>query len=118
MYIFVMMREFLSISLIAVLIFTASGAYFVATPADAKASSSHSSSSKTVKVNCRNAAVALATLDIAVGLADKDNLDASLNEGNIAPDLQSERHLLLDLTQQVKDSCHNFSDILQGLTFK
>jgi hypothetical protein len=118
MYIFLMMKEFLSISLMALLIVTAFGTYFVATPAHAKASSSHSTSSKTVKVNCRNVAVALATLNIAVALADKGSLDGSLNEGNIAPDLQSERHLLLDLTQQVRDSCHGFSDILQGLTFK
>jgi hypothetical protein len=111
-----MIKEFFSISLILLMVVTTFGAYFIATPAHAKASSSHSS--KTVTVNCRNVAVALATLNIAVGLADKGDLDASLREGQIAPDLQSERHLLLDLTKQVRDSCHSFSDILQGLTFE
>jgi Flp pilus assembly protein CpaB len=112
-----MIRVILSISLIAVLLLTAFAGYFVSTPALAKASNDPSNS-KTVKVKCRNVAVALATLDVAIGLADKDSLDASLNEGNISPDLQSERHLLVDLTQQVRDSCHSFSDILQGLNFR
>ena len=97
-------------SLIAVLVIGGFLAYLVASPAYAKPS--------TVTVKCRNIAVALATLDIAIALADNASLDASLSEGEIAADLQSERQLLVDLTQRVMNSCHSYSDILQGLTFK
>ena len=97
-------------SLIAVLTFSLFATYLVPTPVHAKPS--------TVAVNCRNVAVALATLNIAISLADNASLDASLSEGQIAADLQSERQLLVDLTQKVRNSCHSFSDILQGLTFK
>lgn len=98
-------------NLMAVIIVGACAAQLVATPADAKV--------KSVKVNCRNVAVALATLDITIALSDNSSLDASLSEGEIAPNLQSERHLLVDLTQNVRESCpDSYSDILQGLTFK
>ena len=98
-------------SLIAVIIASAFSASLVVKPVHAKAN--------TVTVKCRNVAVALATLDIAISLADNASLDGSLNEGEIAPDLQSERHLLVDLTKTIRHSCpHSFSDILQGLSFK
>jgi hypothetical protein len=110
MFVSLMLKEFLSMSLIVVLIFSAFSAYLVATPVHAKAN--------TVTVKCRNIAVALATLNIAIALSDKASLDASLNEGEIAPDLEEERHLLVDLTESVRHSCpHSFSDILHGLTF-
>jgi len=97
-------------SLMAILIVSAFLPYLVI-PAHAKAS--------TVTVKCRNVAVALATLDIAIALADNASLDASLSEGEIAADLQSERQLLVDLTRSVKKSCSNsFSNILQGLNFE
>jgi hypothetical protein len=105
-----MKMAFLSICLIAVLLFDGFLTYLVTSPAYAKPS--------TVTVKCRNIAVALATLDTAIALADNASLDASLSEGQIAADLQSERQLLVDLTQRVKDSCHSFSDVLQDLTFK
>lgn len=105
-----MQKEFLSLSLIGALIFSIFAAYLVPTPVHAKPS--------TVTVKCRNVAVALATLNIAISLADNASLDASLSEGQIAADLQSERQLLLDLTQKVRNSCLSFSDVLQGLTFK
>ena len=105
-----MQKEFLAVNLMIFLIVSVNLAYLVAAPADAKVS--------TVTVKCRNVAVALATLDIAIALADNSSLDDSLQEGQIAADLQSERQLLIDLTQKVMDSCHSFSDILQGLTFK
>lgn len=110
MFASLMLKAFLSVGLVAILIFSASSAYLIVTPVHAKAN--------TVTVNCRNIAVALATLNIAIALSDKASLDESLNEGEIAPGLAEERHLLVDLTQTVRHSCpHSFSDILHGLTF-
>lgn len=41
-------------------------------------------SAKEVKINRRDAALALTTLDIAISQSDKSSLDESLNEGEIA----------------------------------
>jgi DNA polymerase IIIc chi subunit len=96
--------------LLAVLFTSLFVPHLISTPVEAKGN--------TVEVKCRNIAVALATLDIAISLSDNESLDASLKEGEIARDLQSERQLLVDLRQGVKKSCpDSFSDILEGLTF-
>jgi hypothetical protein len=109
-FVSLMLKEFLSLSLAAALIFSLSLVYLLSSPVHAKA--------KTVTVNCRNIAVALATLNIAIALSDKASLDASLSEGEISTGLDEERHLLVDLTETVRHSCpHSFSDLLHGLTF-
>jgi hypothetical protein len=90
-----------------VLITIASGAYF---PAPASAGGD-------VNVNCRDAALALATLNIAVGLSDKSDLDDSLQEGDIADGINELQDNFESLVDDVKDEC-NPNGILNGLNFE
>ena len=83
-------------------------------PAFASAGNNH----KTVSVDCRKISVALATLDIAGSIADKNSLDPTLQEAEIAPNYHTENNLLKSLTNQVKDACPQFSNILNGLKFE
>jgi hypothetical protein len=70
------------------------------------------------QVDCKTTAIALATLNIAVALADKQSLDGSLNEAQIAPDFQSIKDRLLGLVKHIRDHCPaEQPDILQGITF-
>jgi hypothetical protein len=57
------------------------------------------------QVDCETTAIALATLNLAVGMIDKESLDASLNEAEIAPNFGTIRERLIRLKDHVKDHC-------------
>jgi hypothetical protein len=71
-----------------------------------------------VTIGCKDAAITLAVLDIAISLADKDSLDESLSEAEIASDLKSVLPRLRRVLNHVKDRCEDEQKILKRIKFK
>jgi hypothetical protein len=71
-----------------------------------------------VTIGCKDAAITLAVLDIAISLADKDSLDESLSEAEIASDLKSVLPRLRRVLNHIKDGCEDEQKILKGIKFK
>jgi hypothetical protein len=71
-----------------------------------------------VTIGCKDAAITLAVLDIAISLADKGSLDESLSEAEIASDLKSVLPRLRRVLNHVKDRCEDEQKILKGIKFK
>jgi hypothetical protein len=68
------------------------------------------------EVDCETTAIALATLNLAVGMIDKASLDSSLNEAEIAPDFGTIRERLIKLKNHVKDHC-SVHGVLDNIEF-
>jgi hypothetical protein len=68
------------------------------------------------EVDCQTTAIALATLNIAVGLINKESLDSSLNEAEIASDFNSIKERLIELKNHVKDHC-SVGGVLDNIRF-
>ena len=63
-----------------------------------------------VKLNCIDVGIALATLSLAYGQLDKEgkeSVDDSLEEGEIAPNVDAIRDNLQNVLHTVKDKCGN-----------
>jgi hypothetical protein len=69
-----------------------------------------------VKVDCETTAIALATLNLAVGMIDKASLDATLKEAEIAIDFGEIKERLIKLKNHVKDHC-SVHGVLDNITF-
>jgi hypothetical protein len=69
------------------------------------------------KVDCQTTAIALATLNLAVGMIDKTSLDATLKEAEIAPNFETIRKRLIDLKNDVKDHC-SVHGVLDNIDFR
>lgn len=69
------------------------------------------------EVDCETTAIALATLNLAVGMIDKASLDSSLREAEIAPDFATIRERLIKLKNQVKDHC-SVHGVLDNIDFR
>lgn len=69
-----------------------------------------------VQVDCETIAIALATLNLAVGLADKGSLDGSLREGEIASNFGEIKERMINLKNRVKDHC-SVHGILDNVDF-
>jgi hypothetical protein len=68
------------------------------------------------EVDCETTAIALATLNLAVGMIDKASLDSTLNEAEIAPDFATIRERLIKLKNNVKDHC-SVHGVLDNIDF-
>jgi hypothetical protein len=71
-----------------------------------------------VTIGCKDAAITLAVLDIALSFTDKDSLSATLKEAEIAIDLESVLPRLRRVLNHVKDRCEDEQKILKGIKFK
>jgi hypothetical protein len=69
-----------------------------------------------VKVDCETTAIALATLNLAVGMIDKASLDATLREAEIASDFGEIKERLIKLKNHVKDHC-SVHGVLDNIAF-
>jgi hypothetical protein len=72
----------------------------------------------TVQVNCSDIALVLAVLDFSIELGDKESIDETLKESEIAPDLESVYSNLDSVLDTVQAKCPNEQDILQYSTFQ
>jgi hypothetical protein len=71
-----------------------------------------------VTIGCKDTAITLAVLDIALSFTDKDSLSATLKEAEIAIDLESVLPRLRRVLNHVKDRCEDEQKILKGIKFK
>ena len=69
-----------------------------------------------VQVDCETTAIALATLNLAVGMIDKASLDATLKEAEIAINFDEIKERLIKLKNHVKDHC-SVHGILDNIHF-
>ena len=75
-----------------------------------------------VKLDCLDAALTLVTLDFAIDLGGDDletDLSSTLDEAEIAPDLESIEDNFQNVQDQFEDKCHeeNVQDILEFIDF-
>jgi hypothetical protein len=71
----------------------------------------------TVQLNCLDIALVLAVLDFSIELGDKESVDETLKESEIAPDLESVYGNLDSVLDTVQAKCPNEQDILQYSNF-
>jgi hypothetical protein len=69
------------------------------------------------EVDCETTAIALAALNLAVGMIDKASFDSSLSEAEIAPDFATIRERLINLKNHVKDHC-SVHGVLDNIDFR
>jgi hypothetical protein len=75
------------------------------------------SNDNTVRLSCFDVAIVLAVLDFSIELGDRESIDETLEESEIAPDLISVYTNLNNILDKVRDECHNEQDILQYANF-
>ena len=108
----------LTISLAAALLFatTMTNGFF------ATANAANNNHDEKVKLDCLDAALTLVTLDFAIDLGGEDletDLSSTLDEAEIAPDLESIEDNFQNALDKVEDKCDedNVQDILDFIDF-
>ncbi len=101
--------KILSASLLAVMmVATVTSGAFGSVYADNK---NHNNNNDKVKVDCVDVAIALATLDLALEALDEDQIEnqvePTLEEAEIAPNLDALRDNLQNVLDTVNDKCDN-----------
>jgi hypothetical protein len=71
----------------------------------------------TVQLNCLDIALVLAVLDFSIELGDKQSVDETLKESEIAPDLESVYSNLDSVLDTIQAKCPIEQDILQYSNF-
>jgi hypothetical protein len=95
---------------------------FLGTPIYAENNNDHHDNDDKVKLDCLDAALVLVTLDFALDLGGEDlkgSISGTLEEAEIAPDLQSIVSNFEDALDDVEDKCEadNVQDILDFIDF-
>ena len=75
------------------------------------------SDDNTVQLSCFDVVLVLAVLDFSIELGDKESVDETLEESEIAPDLESVYSNLENVLDTVRNECPNEQDILQYANF-
>ena len=98
-------------SIMIALIYSYSNNGFLAIDADSQ------SDDNTAQLSCFDIALVLAVLDFSIELGDKESVDETLEESEIAPDLVSVYANLNSVLDRVRNECPRELDILQYANF-
>jgi hypothetical protein len=77
----------------------------------------YAQSGDTVQLNCLDIALVLAVLDFSIELGARESVDETLEESEIAPDLESVYTNLDIVLDTVQAKCPNEQDILRYANF-
>ena len=99
----------ISVSLVSIYSYRGNGSFVVEAHA--------SDNDNTVRISCLDIALVLAVLDFSIELGDRDSVDETLKESNIAPNLISLYPNLEKVLDTARANCPGEKDILQYSNF-